>query len=428
MSRFISTILSLLLCSLQSLSAATQSDTTPRDTLSCPLVKIDVERLPDLHIPRANHHTFFLNGEIVVIGGHTSGFVPTATAEYYSKGQWHVVPMVYPHDDAMAVALHQDKKVLIAGGHQQDLGIGQTFTVEMYDAETHTSEGFGCLDRKRVMASGAEIDSGHVVIAGNWYHQDDIEMFDGQKTFTHVKNVSQQRNKPYVFRCSKDNVLIFGTGKPDGSSNDTIIVDRLHGDPFTPALFAQWKPPYMHVNMHCRESFIGDEAEGRYAYLFPVNRADGQVAIARLQGEDFDLLPTTCPVPMKSRFGPLQWISPVIVDRQVRRAYMLGSSTDSLHIVYVLCIDYAQTPAPLTLCYTDPLPDVGNVRPVLTDEGHLLMAGGRLDERLALGHGRIGADCPCRYSGYCLPSSFCPRRSLSSRTANPGRHLAHATY
>ena len=48
--------------------------------------KIEVERLPDLNIPRAGHSLFFVNGELTVAGGHTNGFVPTPTAEYYKDG------------------------------------------------------------------------------------------------------------------------------------------------------------------------------------------------------------------------------------------------------------------------------------------------------------------------------------------------------
>ena len=48
----------------------------------CPMVKIQPERLPDLPMARASHATFCSNGEIVVVGGHTDGFVPTATADY----------------------------------------------------------------------------------------------------------------------------------------------------------------------------------------------------------------------------------------------------------------------------------------------------------------------------------------------------------
>ena len=40
--------------------------------------KLETEQLPDLNIPRYGHCTFFINGELTVIGGHTTGFVPTA--------------------------------------------------------------------------------------------------------------------------------------------------------------------------------------------------------------------------------------------------------------------------------------------------------------------------------------------------------------
>ena len=48
------------------------------------MVKIEVERLADLNTPRTGHATLCVGGEMVVAGGHTTGFVPTATAEYYA--------------------------------------------------------------------------------------------------------------------------------------------------------------------------------------------------------------------------------------------------------------------------------------------------------------------------------------------------------
>ena len=64
----------------------------------CPLVNIVPERLADLNIPRSGHSAFFANGEVTVVGGHTSGFVLTPTAEYYKDGEWHLLKTVYPHD------------------------------------------------------------------------------------------------------------------------------------------------------------------------------------------------------------------------------------------------------------------------------------------------------------------------------------------
>ena len=54
-------------------------------------VRIEVERLPDLNIPRAGHQLFIVNGEPTVVGGHSTNFKPTATAEYFKDGQWHLL-------------------------------------------------------------------------------------------------------------------------------------------------------------------------------------------------------------------------------------------------------------------------------------------------------------------------------------------------
>lgn len=136
------------------------ADTIPTN---CPLVKIDIEQLPDLNIPRASHQVFMSNGEYVVAGGHTNGFIPTPTAEYLSDGEWHVTQMVYNHDFGFSVVLNSGK-VLIGGGCSEPLGIGQTFLAELYDPETHSFNGFGSMERKRTGASGLELDSGCVVI------------------------------------------------------------------------------------------------------------------------------------------------------------------------------------------------------------------------------------------------------------------------
>ena len=53
---------------------------------TCPMVKIEVERLPDLNVPRNGHSAVCLNGDVTVFGGHTTNFVPTSTAEYYKDG------------------------------------------------------------------------------------------------------------------------------------------------------------------------------------------------------------------------------------------------------------------------------------------------------------------------------------------------------
>ena len=336
----------------------------------CPMVKIQPERLPDLPTARASHATFCTNGEIVVVGGHTDGFVPTATADYFSQGRWHTVNTIYTHDSGLAVQL-KSGKVLIAGGCSEALGIGQTFTAELYDPATHRFEGFGCLDRKRTLASGLEVDSGRVLIAGNWYADDDIEQFDGKRSFTHVKSSAVQRSNPYIFRTAKDNAIIFSCQDTRGNELEDIVVDRLKGEPFRVDLFRDWHP--LAVERRNEDCFVGDEKKGIYEYLLPVENRKGQVAIARVSGETFSLLPTDCPVPMVGADAKdsIRYVAGFIVDRRAQCAYMLG--VDKQWRLYILRLSERSK---LTLFYTDPLTDVGFCLPVLTPEGNLVMAGG----------------------------------------------------
>ena len=360
---------------------------------SCRIVKIQVEQLPDLIVPRSGHATLCLNGEYVVFGGHTNGFVPTATAEYFKSGSWHLAQMVYEHDDALCVAL-KSGKVLLGGGHEQALGIGQTFSVEMYDPETHTFTGFGCLDQKRSLANGVEIDSGRVAIAGNWYADDGIEMFDGSKFFTHVKQTSVQRAYPYMLRIAENDAIVLGNLSTKGVHISDSLVDRLLGDPFTVPFLQTWKPLRFLYSFQCDASSIGDEERGDYSYLLPVSDKNGQMAIARVRSVaapsgavpvEFSILPTSSPIPMETKWGKIIYSTPVIVDKQSQLAYVCGFDMD--HRFFVLCLEYGKAVggagAPMTLYYTDPLPADSFSKPVLTPDGNLLMAGGSLSDNFA---------------------------------------------
>ena len=62
-----------------------------------PFTHMEHERLPELNIPREAHGLALSGGEYTVFGGHTTGFVPTPTAEYYRNGKWHVVVKAIIH-------------------------------------------------------------------------------------------------------------------------------------------------------------------------------------------------------------------------------------------------------------------------------------------------------------------------------------------
>ena len=380
--------LAILLFLLPTAARGGTADTIPS---GCPIVKVEVEQLPDLNIARAGHQVICVNGEYVVAGGHTDGFVPTPTAEYFKDGQWHVMQMTYSHDVGFSARL-KSGKVLIAGGCEQPSGIGQTYNAELYDPETHSFRGFGILQRKRTWASALELDSGEVVIAGNWYHNDGIEMFyeaqsakgDHQyrQSFTYIRDVATQRSSPILIRIAKDDALIFGPYGIRGDTVRTAYAYRLKGDSVHIPLFETWLP----ISAGCRQidaSFIGDEAKGDFTYLVPVKDSTGQVAIARFSGTEASLLPTACAIPMTYKGDSIIYCN-ITADRQSGRAYLFGLSKhfqtqqDNTYN-YILCIDYAHASdkgAPMKLYYTDPLEMMPDFSPILTPEGHLLIAGG----------------------------------------------------
>ena len=339
--------------------------------------KLQVERFPDLHIARYGHSVFYANGELTVVGGHTAGFVPTPTAEYYKDGAWHLMNCVYPHDDGMAVVLDGGRRVLIAGGHEKNLGIGQTFEAEMYYPETHSFVGFGCLDRKRALFQGIEVDSGQVIIVGNHTGNDAIELFDGRKFFHHVKDVSEWRSFPYVLPVSSGDVMVFGSVWDGQRILPCDIVDRLKSEPFRVPLLGEWIPFIFEQSNHADKSFIGNKERGDYSYLVSAFNDSGNVAIILIEDTCFSLLPTTCPLPITFGRDVLN-MSPAVVDTQTRRLYLVGIDTSSK--VRVVAVDYAQRPAPVTLYTSDPLPVFGNSTPLLTPDGDLIVTGGIIDD------------------------------------------------
>ena len=347
---------------------------------SCPIVKIEAERLPDMTIPRSGHSIFLVNGEITVIGGHTSGFKLTPTAEYLKDNEWHQLPTVYSHDGGMSIVM-KSGKVLLAGGFKDNLGISQSFEVELYDPKSHSCKGFGCLNQKRASAAAVELEHGQVLITGNWYADDEMELYDGKASFSQAKAVSQSRCLPHVLRTSGNDAMILAGYDMHGELLDTIIVDRLHGEAIRDTLFNTWRPLHYDLSQHSDDSFIGDEAQQFYRYLIPVENPQGQLAIVDVRDTIFSLLPTICPIPMKSQWGTIKYITPVYADRLNHRGYVLG--IDETRRAYVLCIDYAQIPAKLILYHTDPLPkDAGMLSvPVLTKDGNLVLTGGIDDKR-----------------------------------------------
>ena len=356
-------------CLLLSLFVAVLSMGAEGNGIVCPTVRIEPERLPDLTMPRCGHTIFYANGELTLAGGHTTGFVPTSTAEYFANGAWHPMTMVYPHDNGFAVVLRSGE-VLIGGGHSEELGVGQTYTLERYNPVAHTFEGFGCLDKRRVLGNATLLGDGRVIISGNHYANDAVGCYDGQPQVEHVKSLRQGRSNPYILPVAADDALILGANDIYDRRPDTVWVDRLKGDAFRVPLLEQWRLVYTDQPFTSTACAMADNS-----YLLMATNGGGQLGFVVVNDTTFSLLPTACPVPMKTQFGPVVYRGSVAVDRKRQRGYVVGA--DSLfRRQYILAVDYGQQPAALTLYYTDSLEHAAVAIPVLTPDGDLILAGG----------------------------------------------------
>lgn len=346
-------------------------------------VPMHVERLPDLNIPRSAHALVAPDGELTVIGGHTTGFLLTRTAEYYKDGKWNLVETLYPHDFG-SVAMLPTGEVIVAGGCDEPFGIGRSFGVECYDKTTHRFSALPILDVRRTRHSMALQSDGALLVSGNWLGSDGVGSYSQENGGLVFQQVSQERANPFILQVAPDNAFIFSDNDNDTDRDflGKILVDQLQGDAFEEPLLQEWKPLTRESSFFMSDYFIGNEAVGGYAWLIPVKRDDGQRGILKLVGDSFSLLKTEDSVPMLNPEGtPIPW-NYYMVDRSSESSYYLSNPLPSGHI-YVCKIDYGASlrgkKAPLTL-YDAKLWDEGkvlrNLYPVLLSGGRFALAGG----------------------------------------------------
>ena len=346
------------------------------------IVPMTIERLPDLNVPRSAHALVVSNGELTVIGGHTTAFVLTNTAEYYKDGRWHLVETHYPHDFG-ACAMLPSGEVIVAGGCFESFGIDRSFGVESYDPVSHSFFPLPILDQRRARCTMALQSDSTLLVSGNWHDDDAIGIYTQGEGGHLLREVSQGRANPYILQTAADNAFIFGATGNLSSRNqlDTILIDQLKGEPFQHPLLQEWKPVGRESSFCMRDLFVGDVALGGYAWLVPACRNDGQAAVLKLVGESFSLLETERPVPMRGMAGDsLRWTS-LLVDRAAENAYLISDPQPSGHI-YVCKLGYGEAlrggEAPLTL-YAAKVWEHKNesiVVPVLLPGGRIAFAGG----------------------------------------------------
>lgn len=336
-------------------------------------VPMATKRFPDMNEPRIGHALLWAGNHVFAVGGHTTGFVPSATAEYYESGRWHKISTLYPHDTPFALVL-KDGDVLIGGGYETSFGIGQTWGVERYHPATHDFTPAPIMEEKRAHASALELEDGRIVICGNWWATDLTELYNGDSVWTDT--TSDNRSYPILLPIAKDNVwIIGGTG---GSYNNSTnnMVDQLKGMPFEVELLAQWHP-YTPTdrNMDARACRVSENT-----FLIPALNAEGQCAPMLVDSTGFSLLPMEQPLPTEGPWGTIRYTGSFWTVPETETAWLMGM--DEKH-AYLAEIDYHPSlqggKAKLTMHYSQALEDFpANPWEMLLPNGSFVTVGGML--------------------------------------------------
>lgn len=361
-----------LLAGLLAVACAKAPAPEPLEADGYRFVPVKAERLPDMNEPRQNHVMVSLNGEFTAIGGHTTGFVTSQTAEYFKKGKWHLVPSLYVHDDPI-FAQFPDGRVLVAGGYEKDFGIGQTWGAEVFDPATHQFSYLPILDQKRARCNALTLENGNVVISGNWYARDWTEKYDGE-AFVRLIDGSEERTNPYILATAPDSAIVFGMRDP----YDKLLerkVDRLDGTFFEVPLLRDWEPyRYPAGNMLRYRT-------GKYDWLLPAADTAGTRAFLQVQQGRFTLLEWPRQLPVQGPWGPIIWQPDLQVEPESHTVWINSWDVNHSGRYYFACLNYeallkGENPD-WTVYYTDYDDQYpSNVRLLALPGGDILLAGG----------------------------------------------------
>lgn len=342
-----------------------------------------VAKLPDMIRPRSDFAFFSAGGNYVAVGGHTTSFTLTKTAEYFDGEAWHEITPNYPHDMGFSVKLPSGKW-MIGGGCSNGSGVGQSKVVDIYDPVTKTFSEGPQTAYSRALPHAAMV-GGDVVVSGNWYTGDAIEaLAEGAEAFSSIGNVTEGRNRPYILQCSADDAMIFGSYATSGAGpgNQGYVDFYKGGEGFLPTIFEDYLPMPTHDNFHADDARIAN-----YSYLIPVGKhySGGywnEVKLAYVNGKDFSLMKTNVEVPVERDGEAIYYLGYVFVD-PARKVALLPASNmkGSETVFYILRVDYEAAlnggVAQLTMYYSEPLSGISPSPAMFYEpDGSIIAAGG----------------------------------------------------
>ena len=179
--------------------------TIPSSTLQEGAVAtLQYEKLADMRTARISHQVFPSGTDIVVVGGHTTGFQLTTTAEIYRNGQWSDIAISSAHDGGFSVVL-PDGRIMVGGGCAKAEGVGQTAATDIYNPATRSFAAGPEMKVPRAFCNAIAAGNG-VYVDGNWYASCQLMDYHNGSAFSTCGDMDPRSN-PYIFTDKNGNIF-----------------------------------------------------------------------------------------------------------------------------------------------------------------------------------------------------------------------------
>ena len=308
------------------------------------------ERVADMKVPRIGHQIIPTFSGVLVVGGHTTNFALTSTAEVFLEGVWFDRSIDSPHDEGFSVVL-DDGRVMVGGGYSEDFGIGQSSRVDIYDPMTMTFSKGPDLSLARAACHAIAVGKG-IYVSDNWYEDDlEFDYYDGS-SFSSV-GMTLPHSAPYLFTCKGTELYVMSPADEYGDPID--LVENNNGELRFPAIlydvaddetwytfwpvYVDYRPlqlprEFRSTDYYCESEkcyFVLASNGSEYMLTAPAPELERCYSFTDFQ------IPTKHPVTQES----ISWRGGVFVNESKKEVYLIGASgTAKNQTVHIISYNY----------------------------------------------------------------------------------------
>ena len=308
------------------------------------------ERVADMKVPRIGHQIIPTFSGVLVVGGHTTNFALTPTAEVFLEGIWFDRSIDSPHDEGFSIVLN-DGRVMVGGGYSNDRGVGQSNRVDIYDPMTMTFSKGPDLSEGRAACNAITVGKG-IYVSGNWYEDDlEFDYYDGT-SFSSV-GMTLPHSAPYLFTCKGTELYVMSPADEYGDPID--LVENNNGELRFPAIlydtaedeayyvfwpvYVDYRPlqlprEFRSTDYYCESEkcyFVLASNGSEYMLTAPAPELEVSYMFTDFQ------IPTKHPVTQES----ISWRGGVFVNESKQELYLIGASgTAKNQTVHIISYNY----------------------------------------------------------------------------------------